>query len=249
LLLVHFGTTHDDARARTLDVISAKARQQYPHMTVSECFTSAIVRKRLAARGIEKASVVDALLQLRANGHRSIAVQPSFIIDGKEMALLRKDIEQVRSFFDSITLGTPLLNSIDDSQSLCSILANRHPVNTKQKEHVLFVGHGTKGIASAIYSQLEYMLRDSGHPNHHVATIEGYPTLQTAIKLMKEQGARQVTLVPLLFVAGDHATNDIAVEWKAQIEQEGIRVSVVSEGLGEIEEIQHRLITVPHDTH
>ena len=31
LLLVHFGTTHDDARARTLDVISAKARQQYPN--------------------------------------------------------------------------------------------------------------------------------------------------------------------------------------------------------------------------
>jgi sirohydrochlorin cobaltochelatase len=75
-----------------------------------------------------------------------------------------------------------------------------------------------------------------------VASIEGYPTLETAIALLKAQKCRQVTLVPLLFVAGDHATNDIAVEWKAALEQAGLIVRVVMEGLGEVPEIQQLFI-------
>jgi sirohydrochlorin cobaltochelatase len=42
----------------------------------------------------------------------------------------------------------------------------------------------------------------------------------------------------LLFVAGDHATNDIAVEWKDALEKEGFAVDVAIEGLGEVPEIQ-----------
>ena len=43
------------------------------------------------------------------------------------------------------------------------------------------------------------------------------------------ESLRRVRLVPLLFVAGDHARNDIAGEWKEALEKEG---------LGEIPEIQ-----------
>ena len=49
---------------------------------------------------------------------------------------------------------------------------------------------------------------------------------------------RRVTLVPLLFVAGDHASNDIAVEWKAELERQGLTVDVRLEGLGEVPAIQ-----------
>ncbi|MCD8310455.1 MAG: sirohydrochlorin cobaltochelatase, partial [Prevotellaceae bacterium] len=44
--------------------------------------------------------------------------------------------------------------------------------------------------------------------------------------------------VPFMFVAGDHANNDIAVEWKEELESEGLTVEVSMEGLGEIPEIQ-----------
>ena len=39
-------------------------------------------------------------------------------------------------------------------------------------------------------------------------------------------------------MAGDHANNDISVEWKEALEKEGLTVIVRLEGLGEVPEIQ-----------
>ena len=240
--MVHFGTTYDETRAKTIDAINEKARTAFPGLAVREAYTSRIVMKRLAKRGIQKDTPIDALLRLRSEGVKTVKIQPSYIIDGIEMDRLRKDVEQVRPFFDSIYVSTPLLYSVDDCQKVCDVLVGRHAVNQKQREHVLFVGHGTEGPATALYSQLDYQLRAGGHPDYHVATIEGYPTLETAIDQIKAMKGRRVTLVPLLFVAGDHASNDIAVEWKTELEQQGFAVSVCLEGLGEVPEIQQLYI-------
>ena len=238
LLMVHFGTTYDDTRRNTIDAINEKARMAFPTMTVREAYTSHIVISRLAKRGIRKDTPTEALLKLRSEGVRTVKVQPSYVIDGIEMDRLRKEIEQVRPFFDSIWVSTPLLYSVEDAGKVCEIMVNRHPADNKQREHVLFIGHGTEGPATALYSQLDYMLRANGHANYHVATIEGYPTQATALAQIKAMKGRKVTLVPLLFVAGDHANNDISVEWKEALEKEGLSVDVKLEGLGEVPEIQ-----------
>lgn len=247
LLMVHFGTTFDDSRQKTIDVINAKARQAFPQMKVAEAYASRTVMKRLAEKGIRKDTPTDALLRLRADGYRRVTVQPTFIIDGREMEQLRREIDQLRPFFDTIVVGTPLLYTTADCQRVCNVLVDRHPITTSKKgkgvdQHVVFVGHGTRGPATALYSQLDYMLHANGHPNYHVSTIEGYPTLRTVTAQLKAQHAKSVTLVPLLFVAGDHATNDIAVEWKEALEQAGFKVNVVVEGLGEVPGIQNLYI-------
>ena len=245
LLMVHFGTTFDDTRAKTIDVINARAQEAFPQLTVREAYASPRVMKRLAAKGIKKDNAIDALLRLRAEGTRRVTVQPTFVIDGKEMDLLRRDIEQVRPFFDTIIVGTPLLYSVEDAERVCNILAARHPASSLRradKKAVVFIGHGTEGPATALYSQLDYMLHALGHKNHHVSTIEGYPTLQTTIACLKEQQMKKVTLVPLLFVAGDHANIDISSEWKEALEKEGFVVDVRLEGLGEVPEIQNLYI-------
>ena len=238
LLMVHFGTTYDDTRQKTIEVINQKAQQTFPQTTVREAYTSRTVMKRLAEKGIVKDTPTDALLRLRAEGWRSVTVQPTFIIDGREMEQLRSEIERLRPFFDTISLGTPLLYTTADCQRVCNILVDRHPVDEKKREHVVFVGHGSRGPANALYSQLDYMLHANGHPNCHVSTIEGYPTLRTLTARLKALRAKSVKLVPLLFVAGDHATNDIAVEWKEALEHEGFTVTTAIEGLGEVPEIQ-----------
>ena len=242
ILMVHFGTTYDDTRAKTIEAINEKAQKEFPGLAFAEAYTSRIVMARLEKRGIRKESPTDALLRLRGEGHRCILIQPTYIIDGIEMDRLRKETDNLRPFFDSLRIGTPLLYSVEDAERVCNILAARHPADTKKREHVLFVGHGTESPATALYSQLDYMMRAQGHPNHHVATIEGYPTLETAIREMKQLKTRKVTLVPLLFVAGDHANNDIAVEWKQQLEEQGFSVDLHIEGLGEVPEIQDRYI-------
>lgn len=238
LLMVHFGTTYDATRGKTIDAINEKARQQFPQLLVRDAYTSRIVLKRLAERGIRKDTPVEAMLRLRSEGVRRLTVQPTFVIDGIEMDRLRHDVEQVRPFFDEVRIGTPLLYSVADARRVSDILVARHPANAAKREHVLFVGHGTEGPATALYSQLDYMLRDHDHANYHVATIEGYPTFDSAVSQLKTLKARKVTLVPLLFVAGDHATNDISTDWKAELEKLGFTVSLAIEGLGEVPEIQ-----------
>lgn len=66
LLMVHFGTTHDDTRALTIDAINAKAREAFPDLEIREAFTSRIIIRRLKARGIEKLTPLDAMLRLRS---------------------------------------------------------------------------------------------------------------------------------------------------------------------------------------
>lgn len=238
MLLVHFGTTYDDTRAKTIDAINAKAQKEFPGLAFAEAYTSRIVMSRLEKRGIRKETPTDALLRLRAQGHRRILIQPSYVIDGIEMDRLRMETDNLRPFFDSLWISTPLLYSVEDAEQVCDILVARHPAEIKKHEHVLFVGHGTESPATALYSQLDYMLRAQGHPNYHVATIQGYPTFDTAVEEMKQMKVRKVVLVPLLFVAGDHASNDISVEWKQQLEELGFSVELHIEGLGEVPEIQ-----------
>ena len=242
LLMVHFGTTYNDTRQKTIDAINEKATSRFPDMVVREAYTSRIVIKRLRERGIQKDTPTDALLRLRGEGYKKVIIQPSYIIDGKEMDLLRKEADQLRPFFDEIRIGTPLLYSVEDAKKVCSLLVSRHPADKKKREHVLFVGHGTEGPATALYSQLDYMLRANGYDQYHVATIEGYPTQQTALEQIKAMKGRKVTLVPLLFVAGDHASNDISVEWKEELEKQGLDVELHIEGLGEVPEIQNLYI-------
>lgn len=242
VLMVHFGTTYDDTRSKTIDVINAKAQAAFPEMAFAEAYTSRIVMARLDKRGIHKQSPTDALLRLRGEGHRRVLIQPSYIIDGIEMDRLRKEVESLRPFFDSLWVGTPLLYSIEDADKVCTILTTRHPANAKKHEHALYVGHGTEGPATALYSQLDYMMHAQGNGNHHVATIEGYPTLATAIQKIKQMKGHKVTLIPLLFVAGDHANNDISVEWKKELEEQGFNVELHIEGLGEVPEIQNLYI-------
>lgn len=246
LLMVHFGTTHDDTRALTIDAINSKAQAAFPELKFQEAYTSRIIIRRLKKRSIEKDTPLDALLKLRAEGYTHIIVQSTNIIDGVEMESLRRDVESVLPFFKEIRVGTPLLYSVEDAEKVIEIVGNRLKTSVQGKkaahENVVLVGHGTYTPSTAIYSQMDYMLKANGLTNFHVGTIEGYPTFETMLAQLKTGKAKQVTLVPFMFVAGDHAKNDIADEWKERLEKEGFTVSTRLESLGQVPEIQEIFI-------
>lgn len=246
LLMVHFGTTHDDTRAATIEAINGKAQTAFPELKFQEAYTSRIIIRRLKKRGIEKDTPLDALLKLRGEGYTHIIVQSTNIIDGVEMESLRRDVESVLPFFKEVRVGTPLLYSVEDAEKVVKIMESRFnvPVQAKKtaKENFVLVGHGTYTPSTAIYSQMDYMLKADGLTNFHVGTIEGYPTFKTMLAQLKAEKTKRVTLVPFMFVAGDHAKNDIAGEWKEMLEKEGFTVKVHLEGLGQISEIQEIFI-------
>lgn len=237
LLMVHFGTTHDDTRQQTIDAVNDLARQSFPQMDVREAYTSRIVIKRLAQRGIVRKTPLEMLLQLRSEGYQHVVVQPTHIIPGEEYATLLDDVRQVKHLFGDIRVGKPLLYSLDDCQAVATLFNSQLSAEADKRSHVVWVGHGTAHPANAMYAQMDYLLKRL-NPHFHVGTIEGFPSFDDVVSDLKQAKARRVVLVPFMFVAGDHAKNDISEEWKAALEKEGFHVELRLEGLGQNKGVQ-----------
>ena len=235
--MVHFGTTHDDTRALTIDAINQKVKDSFPQYDVFEAYTSRIIIKRLKERGIEKQTPSQVLERLIAEGYKKVYIQPTNIITGKENKTLGLEVDKVRDKFTDVRIGKALLYSLEDTKEVVAILTERHSQSSADA-HVLLVGHGTDDPGNALYSQTDYMFKSQGYSNFHVATIEGFPEFDDALMQLQKQKARKVTLVPFMFVAGDHAANDISQDWKKSLEGNGFQVDVKMEGLGQIPEIQ-----------
>ena len=239
ILMVHFGTTVDETRAATIDALNDKVKSTFPGITVEEAYTSRIIINRLAKRGIQKDTPREALLRLAAEGYTHVVVQGTNVIDGIEAEVLRQEASMMSPFFAEIRVGRPLLYSIADCERIVEVLKNRYSNHTGKDKAVVFVGHGTSTPATAIYSQVDYMFGANNAGSFHVATIEGYPTYDTTVARLKADRVKNVCLVPFMFVAGDHARNDIDVEWREQLVKDGLQAEAVIEGLGQIPEIQN----------
>ncbi|MFR5757478.1 MAG: sirohydrochlorin cobaltochelatase, partial [Bacteroides cellulosilyticus] len=50
-----------------------------------------------------------------------------------------------------------------------------------------------------------------------------YPTLDATLAQLKETRPKQVTLIPLLLVCGNHTKEDIVGVWKPEMERQVIR--------------------------
>lgn len=234
LLMVHFGTTHADTRSYTIDVLNQKAKEAFPELEVREAWTSQIVMRRMKERGVEMADPVTALNQLKAEGYTHVLIQSSNIIEGIEMESLRREVADIRPEFEEIRIGNPLLYTPEDYEAVIEALASRF---TGDKAVVL-VGHGTYTPATAQYGMLDYMLKTKGYNHVHVGTIEGFPAFEEVVNQLEATGTKEILLLPFMFVAGDHAKNDIAGDWKEELEEKGYEVTVLLEGLGQNAGIQ-----------
>lgn len=234
ILMVHFGTTHDDTRALTIDVLNDRVKQHFPDLEVREAYTSRIVIKRLGDRGIAKQDPLEALQQLQSEGYTHILIQSSTIIDGKEMESLERNADEVRDEFKEIRIGNPLLFDPHDYEAVIAAITKEADKNLGY----VLVGHGTYDSTTAQYAMLDYMLKAKGHQNFFVGTIEGYPEYDDMLAQLQQSGLKNVVLVPFMFVAGEHAKNDIEGDWKEELEKAGYTVEVKMQGLGEDVAIQ-----------
>lgn len=240
ILMVHFGTTHDDTRTLTIEAINKKVAKAFPGIEVREAYTSRMIMRRLKEKGIVKLNPVEAMNKLIADGYTHLIIQPTNIIEGIEMEALREEVALYQNKFKDIRLGNALLYTPDDYKATVKALAAS--LRGKAKGNCIFVCHGTYHPANSSYGMLDYVMKAQGHKNYHVGTIEGYPTMDDVIRELEANKAKEVTLVPFMFVAGDHAKNDIAGDWKEALEKKGYKVNVILEGLGQNEAIQDLFI-------
>ena len=238
ILMVHFGTTHDDTRLLTIEALNQKAKEQFENQEIREAYTSRIVIRRLKEKGLEKLTPMEALQKLKDDGFTHVTVQPTNIIEGVEMGVLRSEVSDMTDSFKDIRIGNPLLYTPKDYQDVIKAL---HPAGSRPSPDdraTVWVGHGSYSPATAQYAMLDYMLKAEGYDNCHVITVEGYPSLDEALAKIEKSGLKKVSLRPFLFVAGEHAKNDIGVEIKEALEDKGYQVELFMEGLGQNERIQ-----------
>lgn len=246
ILLVHYGTRNDAGRARTLDALNRRVAQAFPQCPVREAYVAPTVVRALAARGIAKLSVPQAVDSLKAAGCTRLVVQTTMLLDGVMTDAMQAGIDSTRRGLQQVVVGRPLLYSVADGRTLIDMIA-RHlaaDASLPQKNvQVVLVGHGSDSPANAVYSQLDYLARDEGRTRWHVGTIEGYPTLGCIERRLAEGKARDVVLVPLLYIAGNHQAADISGAWRRRLSSLGYRVHVVEKGLGEMPEVQDAIVS------
>ena len=169
-------------------------------------------------------------------------IQPTHIINGVENNRMLHLLRRNRDSFVSMRIGTPLLTSPEDMEEVIAGIMEDYralPSDTG----VLCLGHGTDHYSNFTYPAFEYTARRMGYSRLFIGTVEGYPDIETVISHVLQSGCKKMILLPLLFVAGDHARNDMAGEepdsWKSRLNASGIQTTCVLKGLGEYPAIQH----------
>lgn len=248
IVMAHFGTTDKVAREQAIEPLNELARQSFPGVEVREVYTSRIIMKRLKDRGTTREDLPTALQHLSEQGFTRILVQPSVIIDGVEMESIRRDVKAHSHLFEEIRVSTPLLYHPLDYFALAEHLR-------RDFEGVIaYVGHGTYDSSTAQYALLQQVLQRKGLKHILISTIEGYPDLEDLVAQMEERaelrrlhgkslaGKEPILLVPLMFVAGIHAKEDIAGDWMEDLTEAGYPTTADLTGLGELPAVRQLYI-------
>lgn len=198
------------------------------------------------------------IAHLQDRGFKKIIVQSTHFYAGEEYMDLVSYVRGLNSIktikkkympFDKLVVGRPITgewgvkhNYNEDVITLAKALKKDIELARKKGAALVYMGHGNEYFSTGIYAQLQDVMRKMYSPTKiFIGVVEGYPSLEHVLEGLKHTKTNKVVLKPLMLVAGDHANNDMAGEdkdsWKSQMENHGIKVYPILEGLGENEEV------------
>ncbi|AWZ48043.1 sirohydrochlorin cobaltochelatase [Clostridiaceae bacterium 14S0207] len=252
ILVVSFGTSYEETRKATIEAIENKIKDIYKDFEIRRAFTSHIIINKLKkVYNMQVDTPEEALEKLAKEGFEEIMVQPLHLIPGEEFDYVKNtSTHKYKKLFKRIEVGRPLLyfkGEDDEMPDDYTLMARALKHQIKNGETVLLMGHGSAHYANAVYACFQCVLEDEGMNNVYIANVEGYPYIDRAVGLIKKQGIKEVTLMPFMLVAGDHAQNDMAGDdddsFKSILESEGIKTKIYMHGLGENEKVQNIYLT------
>ena len=261
LLVVSFGTSFNDSRAADIGGVEKALAKAYPDWSVRRAFTAQIIINHVQARDGEKIdNIQQALDRAVSNKVKNLVIQPTHLMHGAEYDELNEAVEGVKDSFESVKITEPLLGEVGENAE--TVNADKEAaakavvaaaVETAGAESLdalaadgtalVLMGHGTSHEASITYDQMQNQMTALGYKNVFVGTVEGIPAdtaLPEVKKALEEAGYTKVILRPMMVVAGDHATNDMAGDWAdalangGEFEVEGADAPAdLGKGLGE----------------
>ena len=265
LLVVSFGTSFNDSRAKDIKGIEDALQKSFADFDVRRAFTAQIIINHVQARDGEKIDNMEqALDRAVKNGVQVLVIQPTHLMHGAEYDELKAAVDKYASKFVKIAIAEPLLgevgadaSKINADKKATAVAVTAAAVKTagfesldaadKAKTAFVFMGHGTSHTAKVSYSQMQAQMADLGYKNVFIGTVEGEPeetACEEVIKAVAAAGYKNVVLRPLMVVAGDHANNDMAGEeddsWLSMFKASGKfdKIDAQIEGLGRLGAIQ-----------
>ena len=269
LLVVSFGTSFNDSRAKDIKGVEDALQAAYPDWSVRRAFTAQIIINHVQARDGEKIdNMQQAMDRAVANGVKNLVVQPTHLMHGAEYDEMMEMIDDYRDKFESVAVAEPLLGEVgadatvinEDKEAVAKAVtaeavatAGYDSVEAAAKDGTAFVfmGHGTSHTAKVSYSQMQTVMQTLGYDNVFIGTVEGEPestSCENVIEAVKAAGYTKVVLRPLMVVAGDHANNDMdgadEDSWLSQFEASGAFDSVDCQiaGLGGVADVEQLYI-------
>ena len=265
LLVVSFGTSFNDSRAKDIKGIEDALQKAFPDWSVRRAFTAQIIINHVQARDGEKIDNVEqALDRAVSNGVKTLVIQPTHLMHGAEYDELMDAVKKYESKIDKIVVAEPLLGSvgsdasvINDDKKTTAVAITAAAVKdagftdldaaAASGTAFVFMGHGTSHTAKISYSQMQSQMADLGYANVFIGTVEGEPeetACEEVIAAVSAAGYKNVILRPLMVVAGDHANNDMAGEdedsWISMFKASGKFDNVEAQiaGLGRLADVE-----------
>lgn len=252
IVVVAFGTTFKGTREKTIDATVNEIQAAHPDTKVVVAFTSHIIIKRIEAKeGIKYPTPEEALEKLKAEGYSRVALTSFHIFPGMEYDYQKAVFNLHKNDFKKLVTGVPIMywmgqeEQRDDIAEFVQALKTQFPKQGK-KDAVLLMAHGTAHPSNAFYSVIQDRIEAAGLKNVYLYTVEGWPSLEDVIPKLKANKIENVTLMPMMMVAGDHAMNDMASDepdsHKTILEAQGFKVETYLHGLGENEAVRNMFV-------
>lgn len=242
VLVVSFGTLHEDTRKKTIDAIEHDISAAFPDRRLYRAWTSRMILKRLRENGDTHCDdTVGAFERMPGDGINDVIIQPTHMTAGAEFEKTVAAAEKYREKFKKIKIGAPLLHTADDIAAFAKA-AEAIFSDIGENDMLALMGHGGKDLHFPAYTLLNERFIKDGHPNICVGTAEFEPGIAPVLERIRERRPKTVYLAPLLVVAGAHALTDMAGEspdsWKSRIENESTEVVCIIKGMGEYSRIR-----------
>lgn len=253
IVILSFGTTYKETREKTIIATAKEISKAHKAVETRVAFTSHIVIDHIKKNEgkCDYKTPEETLEDLRREGYTRIALVSFDIIPGMEYDYAKAIFNLYKDQFKAMTLSTSLMywqgqeEQPDDVMEFVNAVKDGLPKVDKD-EAVLLMAHGTPHASNAYYSVINTRLHYAKMKNAYVYTVEGWPRIEQATHFLKRKGYKKVLLVPIMMVAGDHATNDMAGDeedsHKSMLEKEGFTVRAYLHGLGENKKIQKMFV-------
>lgn len=192
---------------------------------------------------------------LKSQGFKEVIVQPTHLFHMEQYHDLMQYVDAIRSIktirnkwkpFNKIALGRPALGTVGDRypyqkdlENAVRALSEDAALAKEKNAALIYMAHGNELWSAGIYAELQHLMRRT-YPDvkTFVGCVEGYPGLEQVASSLKHHGnsIENILLKPLMIVAGDHATNDMAGpeedSWKSVLTESGYKVEIILQGLG-----------------